>query len=61
MLIEIPNVIVQEALDANVIQMKWSLGSVEIRSRQVEALEHHIGEIVSALIIKQYNQQLRLK
>jgi hypothetical protein len=60
-LIPIPNSIIQEAIDCWIIQMKWSAGSVEIRSRQVEVMEHHIAEIVSAIILKEVTKQLKLR
>lgn len=60
-LIPIPNSIIQEAIDAWIIQMKWSAGSVEIRSRQVEVMEKHIAEIVIAVIQKEVAKYLKLR
>ncbi len=60
-LIPIPNSIIQEAIDAWIIQMKWSAGSVESRSRDVERIEHHLAEIVIAVIQKEVQKYLRLK
>lgn len=60
-LVEIPNSILQEAIDCHLIQMNWSYWSVESRSRDVERLENHIAEIVSAILIKMATKNLRLK
>lgn len=60
-LIPIPNSIIQEAIDCWIIQMKWSAWSVDVRCRQVEVMQHHIWEIVSAIILKEVNRQLKLK
>ena len=54
MLIEIPDRIAQEALEAHLIQQKWSINSAEIRSREVERRESHIAEIVCAIIAKEF-------
>lgn len=60
-MIPIPNSIIQEAIDCWIIQMKWSAWSVEIRSRQVEVMEHHIAEIIISVIQKEVNKQLKLR
>lgn len=57
MQIDIPTNIVQEAIDADVIQSAWSVWWIEARSRAVQMIEHHIGEIVSAIIIKEYRSR----
>lgn len=59
-LLEIPDSIVDEALTAHFIMMNWSYWSVDVRCTQVERIEHHIGEIVSALLIKQATGHLKL-
>ena len=59
--IEIPNSIVEECITAWLIQMKWSYGSIDVRCTEVERIEHHVGEIVTAIIIKEACKQLKLK
>ena len=60
-LVEIPNSLLQEAIDCHIIIMNWSHWSIESRVRDVERLEHHIWEIVSAILIKMATKNLRLK
>ncbi len=59
--IEIPNSIVEECITAWLIQMKWSYGSIDVRCTEVERIEHHVGEIVTAIIIKEACKQHKLK
>lgn len=59
--IEIPNSIIEECITAWLIQMKWSYGSIDVRCTEVERIEHHVGEIVTAIIIKEACKQLKLK
>jgi hypothetical protein len=59
--IQIPLSLVEEAIACHHIQMKWSLASVELRSREVERMEHHFSEILMAIIIREYQNQKRLK
>ena len=59
--IEIPTSIVDECITASLVQMKWSYGSIDVRCTEVERIEHHVGEIVTAIIIKEACKQLKLK
>lgn len=59
--IEIPNSIIEECITAWLIQMKWSYGSIDVRCTEVERIEHHVGEIVTAIIIKEACKQLKIK
>lgn len=61
MLLEIPDSIVEEAITAHFVMMNWSYGSIDVRCTQVERIQDHIKEIVTALIIKQATGHLRLK
>lgn len=54
MIIEIPDRLAQEALEAHFIQQKGSINSTEWRSREVERREHHIAEMVCAIIAKDF-------
>ena len=57
MKIEIPNAIVQEALEAYLIQDKWSINSTEWRSREAERRQYHFSEIVIWIIVNEYRNQ----
>lgn len=46
MKIQIPDILIQEALEAHFIQDRGSINSTEGRSREVERREHHFAEIV---------------
>ena len=59
--IEIPTSIVDECITASLVQMKWSYGSIDVRCTEVERIEHHVGEIVTAIIIKEACKQLKIK
>lgn len=58
--INIPDQIVDDCIRAHYTQMTWSMWPVDARSTSVERLENHIGEIVSAIIIKEVIHQRRL-
>lgn len=60
-LLEIPDKIVDEAITAHFVLMNWSYWAVDVRATQVERIQNYIGEIVTALIIKQATGHLRLK
>lgn len=60
-LLEIPDKIVDEAITAHFVQMNGSYWAIDIRSTQVERIQNHIWEIITALIIKQATGHLRLK
>lgn len=60
-LLEIPDKIVDEAITAHFVLMNWSYWSVDTRCTEVERIQNHIWEIVTALIIKQATGHLRLK
>lgn len=60
-LIPIPNSIIQECIDAWIIQTKWSNSSFEVRSRQVEVMEKHIAEIIIGVVQKEVQKYLKLK
>ena len=53
MKIEIPNIVIQELVDANIIQTHWNIHSTEVRSQQATRLQWHFAEYVSALIGKE--------
>lgn len=57
MIIEIPDRICQEALEAHLIQQQWSVNWIELRSREVERREHHVAEIVCAIIANEYRRK----
>lgn len=57
MLIELPNSIIQEAIEAHLIQQKWSINSTEGRSREVQRRESHVAEIVCAIIAREFYKQ----
>lgn len=57
MQIEIPDRIVQKALECHFIQQKWSVNSTEWRSREVERREHHIAEMVCAIVAKDFTNR----
>lgn len=58
--IEIPTSIVDECITASLVQMKWSYGSIDIRCTQVERIQNHISEILTAVILKEVQNQLKL-
>ena len=57
MLVNIPNSIVQEALEAHIIQNSGSVNSTEGRAREVERREKHFAEIVIWIIASEYRKQ----
>lgn len=57
MLIEIPDRICQEAIEAHLIQQKGSIPTIEGRSKEVERRESHVAEIVCAIIAKEFMKQ----
>lgn len=57
MKIEIPNSLIQEALESHFIQDRWTIKSTEGRSREVERRAYHFHEIVMGLIINEYRRQ----
>ncbi len=57
MLVNIPNNIVQEALEAHIIQNSGSVNSTEWRARDVERREKHFAEIVIWIIASEYRKQ----
>lgn len=57
MKIEIPQCIVQEAIECHLIQQGWTVKWTEIRSREVERREAHIAEIVCAIIANEFRRQ----
>lgn len=57
MLFEIPQCVVQEAIECHFIQQGWTVQWTELRSREVERRESHIAEIVCAIITKEFNRQ----
>ena len=57
MIINIPDVIVHEALSAHFIQQWWNIHSTELRSREVERREAHVAEIVCAIIANEFRKQ----
>ena len=59
--IEIPVSVIDEIITAWFIQMKWSYGSIDTRCTQVERIENHISEIVTAVILKEVQKQLKLR
>ena len=56
MLIEIPTILVEEALSAHFIQQGGSLNTMELRCRDVERREHHFAELVMAIIVQEYRK-----
>lgn len=59
MLVNIPTNIAQMALDAHVLQNTGSEKSLDVRQLQVERMEKYIWEIVSAIILKEYNDRVK--
>lgn len=57
MLINIPNSLIQEALESHIIQTSWSVNSTEGRSREVQRRESHVAEIVCAIIAREFYKQ----
>ncbi len=50
MKIDIPNSVIQELVDANIIQTHGSVQSIEMRSSHATRLQWHFAEYVSAMI-----------
>lgn len=53
----LPENIIQMAIECHFIQMKWSINSTEWRSREVERREHHIAEMVCAIVAKDFTNR----
>lgn len=53
MLIEIPQRIVEEMMEAVIIQKNGDIKSSDIRGEQVQRMEKHIAEIVCGIIEKE--------
>ena len=60
MKIDIPDILIQELVEANVIQRSGSIHSVESRGNQVTRLQWHFAEYVTALIAKQMQKRKML-
>jgi len=53
--IQLPNEVIQMAIDAHHLQLAWqSWLTPDEKYLDVQRLEYAIGEVVSALIIKEY-------
>lgn len=57
MQIDLPNPIIQDCIDAGVIQMKGSVWSIETRSSHTQRLTYHVGEYVIAKVQKLFNSR----
>jgi hypothetical protein len=56
--IHLPNEVIQMALDANQMQLAWqSWNSIDEKYLDVQRYQYHIGEIVAALIVKEYTKK----
>lgn len=60
MLINIPDHIVQMAIEGGIVTTKGNTSNMEGRMQYVERIEHHFSEIVMGIIIKQANKTLKL-
>lgn len=60
MKIEIPESIIQEMIEASIIQTHGNVQSAEARWQQVQRLEYHIAEYVIALIGKEMRNRKML-
>ena len=60
MIVNIPNNIVQEVLDAHYIQQRGSVWSIESRCLATQKIEYHVWEIVSAIIIRDFTKTKRV-
>ena len=60
MKIDIPQSILQEMVDCNLIQTHWNIQSAEARWQQVQRLEYHIVEYVIAVIGKEMRNRKML-
>ena len=59
-LIPIPVSLIQEALDAWIIQTHGIPQSADLREAEVMRREHHFAEIVIAIILKEFHKQKSL-
>jgi hypothetical protein len=60
MKVDIPDSLIQECIDSNLIQTHGSVHSSEARGQQVQRLEYHIAEIVVAIIAKEMRNRKML-
>lgn len=58
--IDIPNSVIQECIDAGIIQTSWSINSTESRSSHTQRLTYNVGEYVVAKVQKVFNSTKRL-
>ena len=61
MLIEVPNNIIEELIEANILQKSGTIWSAETRWAQVQRLEYHVSEIISAIIWKELQKRRFIK
>lgn len=59
MLFKLPPEVVMLAIDAHILQNKGTVGSVESRSLEVQRKQHQLAELVSAIIIKEWNDKTK--
>lgn len=59
--IELPNPVIQECIDAGIIQTSWSMNSIESRSSHAQRLTYNVGEYVVAKVQSLFNATKRLK
>lgn len=60
MLVNIPDAIIQEMVDANIIQQFWSVKTADLRWNHVHRLTYHVWEYVLALIGKEMRNRKML-
>lgn len=54
----LPNQVIQAALDAHHLQLTWQSGlTIDDKYEDVKRLQYYIGEIVTALVIKENNKK----
>lgn len=58
--IEIPIKLIQEAIDAGVIQTHWNAKSSDLRWNEVQRREYHFSQLVISIIIRELEKQRRL-
>lgn len=58
--IDIPIKLIQEAIDAGVIQTYWNVKSSDLRWNEVQRREYHFSQLVISIIIRELEKQRRL-
>lgn len=58
--VQLPEALVRQIVDACVITQSPSMGNIERRARHAEHIQHHVWEIVCAIVWKQARTMNRI-